>query len=165
MQRRKLTGEELKQLAPFEANMKTAVESDWTRGIGRHGIATMKAIRDSVLGKPQHVNTGCPSCVLSLVREVGRWYFSDKDSLVEEAHEVASVEAPAAPVEPVEAASEVPLEEAPEEASEAVLEVPVDEPVEEPIEEPVEVPHPEDTSKESPQVASEEKKRPARRKA
>lgn len=73
---KKLTGDQIAELKPYEENMRTAVKSDWTRGIGRHGIETMKRIRAEVTGNRAFVNTSCPVCVLSLVREVGRLYFA-----------------------------------------------------------------------------------------
>ena len=129
--RRKLTAAELKQLAPYESNMLTAVDSDWTRGIGRRGILLMKEIREAVTGRKQHVNGSCPSCVLNLVREVGRWYFADKPKPRKKATKEAPVEpseAPVestasvpveAPVEPVEAPVEASPEGSPEASSEA----------------------------------------------
>ena len=83
MSRRRLTPEELASLAPFEKNMETAIASDWTRGIGSRGVMLMAAIRDDVSGRHQRVNGSCPSCVLSLVREVGRWYFADREAAAE----------------------------------------------------------------------------------
>lgn len=111
--RRKLTAAELKQLAPYETNMQTAVESDWTRGIGRRGILLMKEIREAVTGRKQHVNGSCPSCVLNLVREVGRWYFADKAAKRKKAPKVAPKEAPAEPSEaPVEEPTTAPVKAA-----------------------------------------------------
>lgn len=81
MERKKLTPEQLALLAPYESNMRTAVRSDWTRGITSAGLSTMAAIREAVTGVRQSLNRSCPFCLLELVRTVGRWYFADKPAV------------------------------------------------------------------------------------
>ena len=81
-ERKKLTSEQLDALRPYEKNMETAIKSDWTRGIGTAGLRTMARIRKEASGGTTFVNMSCPVCVLELVRQVGRWYFEDKDAPV-----------------------------------------------------------------------------------
>ena len=79
--RKTITAQEYAALRPYEANMKTALASDWTRGLGRTGIQVMKEIRDAVVGRRIYVNASCPVCVIQLVREVGRLYFAYQEAV------------------------------------------------------------------------------------
>lgn len=82
--RRRLTREEVALLKPYEENMRTALDSDWTRGLGGDGVRAMKAVLESMTGKKHFVVQGCAGCVLRLARTVGRWYFEDVLALARE---------------------------------------------------------------------------------
>ena len=74
-----LTPAQMAAAAPYEANMATAVKSDWTRGLGRNGAKTLAQISKEVAGGSDYIDITCPGCVLNLVRRVGRWYFDTKE--------------------------------------------------------------------------------------
>ena len=80
-----LTPAQMAALAPYERNMKTAVESDWTRGLGSTGAKVLGRILREVAGGPSHVDLSCPDCVLRLCRRVGRWYFDTQEKEREKA--------------------------------------------------------------------------------
>ena len=103
-QPRRLTQSEFEALKPYEAHMKTALTSDWTRGLGRNGIKIMSEIRDAATGRRNFVNASCPVCVLKLVREVARMYNAYRDYIA--AHPVKPGK-PAKPSKPSKPAEEV----------------------------------------------------------
>lgn len=76
----KLTAKQRAALKPYEKNMRTAVKSDWTRGVSTTAVRLMESVRNEVTGKVEHVGP-CPNCILNLVRTVGKWYFADIEAL------------------------------------------------------------------------------------
>lgn len=74
-----LTAAQMAALAPYEENMRTAVKSDYTRGLGANGARLMGRILSEVTGGPSYVNLSCPVCVLNTARRVGKLYFDTLD--------------------------------------------------------------------------------------
>ena len=101
-QPRRLTQSEFEALKPYEAHMKTALTSDWTRGLGRNGIKIMSEIRDAATGRRNFVNASCPVCVLKLVREVARMYNAYRDYLAEHPVKPSKPGKPSKPSKPAE---------------------------------------------------------------
>lgn len=74
------TEEQMKELSVWEPNMRTAVRSNWARGIGSTAARRMNEIYNAATGAKGTVNASCAGCMLNLLRDVGRLYFAQKDA-------------------------------------------------------------------------------------
>ena len=75
-----LTPEEMQKIAPFECNMRTALNSYYARGIGTYGADVLNGILKA-RGLATVPNAGsCVSCSLKLLQIVGKMYFETKEA-------------------------------------------------------------------------------------
>lgn len=75
----KFTPEDMQALAQWEHNMRTAIQSNYLRNVGRAAVKTISDIRARQLGvKEVYVNDSCASCILDLLQRVGKDYFEQK---------------------------------------------------------------------------------------
>lgn len=88
------TRQQLDRLAPYEKNMRTAVLSDWSGGLGRRGIREMKAVWEEHTGRPYTLNESCSRCIMKLLKMVGSRYFQDIEEQAREqaAHDAEMIE-------------------------------------------------------------------------
>ena len=76
----KFTPEDMQTLAQWEHNMRTAIQSNYLRNVGRAAVKTISDIRARQLGvKEVYVNDSCASCILDLLQRVGKDYFEQKE--------------------------------------------------------------------------------------
>lgn len=83
----RLTEDQYRALAPFEQNMRTALHSNYARNPGRRATLDMQDIYNEVTGARLRVNVGCGTCILNLLKDVGRIYFADKEERAAKAQE------------------------------------------------------------------------------
>jgi len=77
--RNKFTPEQMQILSQWEQNMRTAIQSNYLRNVGRAAVKTISDIRARQLGvKEVYVNDSCASCILDLLQRVGKDYFEQK---------------------------------------------------------------------------------------
>ncbi len=74
------TEKQMKELSVWEPNMRTAVRSNWARGIGSTAARRMNEIYNAATGAKGTVNASCAGCMLNLLRDVGRLYFAQKEA-------------------------------------------------------------------------------------
>ena len=74
-----MTDEQFNALAPFEHNYETALKANYSRYPGRAAIDTMFAIFREITGSRLNINRSCSTCVLNLVKSVGKLYFEEKE--------------------------------------------------------------------------------------
>lgn len=74
-----LTEEEFKALEPYEKNMGTAVRASWASNPGSSALDLMQTVYGRVSGTAKKINKGCGTCILNLLKDVGRIYFADKE--------------------------------------------------------------------------------------
>ena len=75
-----LTAAEMEAAAPFECNMRTAIESNYGRSIGPAGVDTLTRILKAHGFPPVPGAGSCVACTLSLLQQVGRMYFATKNN-------------------------------------------------------------------------------------
>lgn len=75
------TKEQLDILAKYEDNFRTAINADWSRVVGRTGVATIWDIWVAATGTKIKTNPNCSHCVLMLLKDVGHLYFQDKEEM------------------------------------------------------------------------------------
>lgn len=83
--RNELNAEERGLLAPYEKQMKTAVEARWVSFIPQVGIDTMLSVWKSLTGSERVFRQGCGTCVLNLVVDLGTLYFKESEEKAAEA--------------------------------------------------------------------------------
>ena len=76
----KFTEEQMTFLAEFEDRMTTAVRSQWCRGLQSYQYEQIYALWREVSGTNIERNPNCASCVLTLLTDVGRAYFAQKEA-------------------------------------------------------------------------------------
>lgn len=86
---RKLTENEVAELAPFEERFRTAINADWARHPGVDGLKTIHTIYAKASGDISPVNANCSHCIVRLLKSAGRMYFEAKEAL---AHKVEVAE-------------------------------------------------------------------------
>ena len=74
-----LTEEEFKALEPYEKNMGTAVRASWASNPGSSALDLMQTVYGRVSGTAKKINKGCGTCILNLLKDIGRIYFADKE--------------------------------------------------------------------------------------
>ena len=74
-----LTEKEFKALEPYEKNMSTAIRAGWARNPGSSALDLMQTVYGRVSGTAMKINKGCGTCILNLLKDVGRIYFADKE--------------------------------------------------------------------------------------
>lgn len=79
------TKEQIEQLRPFEPNLKTIVQSHYTRCMTFQDVTKIRKIYEKATGKPYQLHYNCQSCVTALLTAVGVNYFSDKQKFEQEA--------------------------------------------------------------------------------
>ena len=137
--KKKFTEKQMAFLATQERDMRTAVESNWSRYPGQANIEQMRKIWEDLTGQTREIRLSCSSCILNLVRDMGVLYFAQKkeqeaDLAAAAAKAAKAAEEAAAAAKAAEEAAkaadagEAPEGEAPEPAAPAVepAEVPAD---------------------------------------
>lgn len=77
----KLTQEHIAALSEYERFFKTALEARWCSYPGQAALDKMRNIWAEVTGVTYPFRSGCSACILNLVRDIGRLYFAQKDSI------------------------------------------------------------------------------------
>jgi len=95
-----MTDEQFNALAPFEHNYETALKANYSRYPGRAAIDTMFAIFREITGSRININRSCSTCVLNLVKSVGKLYFEEKERRQKAEEEAAKVAAAKTEPEP-----------------------------------------------------------------
>ena len=93
----KYTNEQMEVLSHFEQNFSTAINADWSRAIGRTGAETLHNIWAQASGDNSPINVNCSTCVLRLLKDVGRLYFHQLEEYKATLHKVELSEQPAEP--------------------------------------------------------------------
>ena len=132
--KKKFTEKQMAFLATQERDMRTAVESNWSRYPGQANIEQMRKIWEELTGQTREIRLSCSSCILNLVRDMGVLYFAQKKEqeadLAAAAAKAAKAaeEAAAAAKAAEEAAKSADAGEAPEPAAPTVepIDVPAD---------------------------------------
>lgn len=110
--KKKFTEKQIAFLATQERDMRTAVESNWSRYPGQANIEQMRKIWEELTGQTREIRLSCSSCILNLVRDMGILYFAQKKE------QEADLAAAAAKAAKVADAGGAPEGEAPEGAPE-----------------------------------------------
>ena len=76
--KKKFTEKQMAFLATQERDMRTAVESNWSRYPGQANIEQMRKIWEELTGQTREIRLSCSSCILNLVRDMGILYFAQK---------------------------------------------------------------------------------------
>ena len=76
--KKKFTEKQMAFLATQERDMRTAVESNWSRYPGQANIEPMRKIWEELTGQTREIRLSCSSCILNLVRDMGILYFAQK---------------------------------------------------------------------------------------
>lgn len=71
------TKEQLKTLAAWEENFRTAVKAKWARNPGRTALRTIYDIYTSATGDRRRFSDNCSTCILNLLTDCGKLYFND----------------------------------------------------------------------------------------
>lgn len=74
------TREQLKELAQWEKQMRTAVDANYARGMSSRMAKRMHEILVAATGTNMVFNATCARCVTDLLRMVGVRYFADKEA-------------------------------------------------------------------------------------
>lgn len=72
------TDKTFEALAPFERHFNTAINGDWCSNPGRDALDLMHAELDRIDNRTTRMNYNCSTCVLTIVKRIGRLYFADK---------------------------------------------------------------------------------------
>lgn len=79
------TNKTFEALAPFERHFNTAINGDWCSNPGRDALDLMHAELDRLDNRTTRMNYNCSTCVLTIVKRIGRLYFADKAQRAAEA--------------------------------------------------------------------------------
>lgn len=92
-----MTDEQFQALAQYEDRFTTAINAKWCRYPGLAALQTMVSVYNSVTGQTLRLNSGCSRCVLHIVQDAGRLYFTEKArrEAVQAADEARASETPA----------------------------------------------------------------------
>ena len=71
------TKEQLKTLAAWEENFRTAVKAKWARNPGRTALRTIYDIYTAATGDRRRFSDNCSTCILNLLTDCGKLYFED----------------------------------------------------------------------------------------
>jgi len=72
------TDKTFEALAPYERHFNTAINGDWCSNPGRDALDLMHAELDRIDNRTTRMNYNCSTCVLTVVKRIGRLYFADK---------------------------------------------------------------------------------------
>lgn len=79
-----MTDEQFNTLAQFEPNFKTALECNYSRYPGQAGVDTLFRIWRELTNTRVNINRSCGSCILNLVKNVGKLWYQEKARREEE---------------------------------------------------------------------------------
>ena len=86
------TKEQMETLSSFEENFRTALQSNYTRGIGTSGYTTMHRILKEATGTNLPFRPSCYSCMFRLVSTTGKLYMDDKQEMIDAQNDAHAVE-------------------------------------------------------------------------
>ena len=66
------------KLRPFETNLRTALEQDYSRNLPTAALNMMEQVMCDEAGWTQKTNLSCSHCVLRLLKAVAKLYFEKK---------------------------------------------------------------------------------------
>lgn len=75
------TEEQIKTLAAWDENFRTAVNAQWARNPGTSGLKVIWTIFTQATGDKRRFNDDCNHCILSLLADCGKLYFKDLSEL------------------------------------------------------------------------------------
>ena len=90
------TKTQIETLSAWEDRFRTAVQADWCRNPGPDALHVIWEIYTSATGDQRRYNDNCSHCILSLMRDCGRIYFSDREEYARQ--DVGLSDQPAEPV-------------------------------------------------------------------
>lgn len=73
------TDKQMRSLAKYERELRTAYYSQWARGMAKEGLEEIHAIYGSATGSERRLNVNCATCILELLTDCGRLYFAQKE--------------------------------------------------------------------------------------
>ena len=79
-----MTDEQFNTLAQFEPNFKTALECNYSRYPGQAGVDTLFRIWRELTNSRVNINRSCGTCILNLVKNVGKLWYQEKARRVAE---------------------------------------------------------------------------------
>lgn len=100
----KFTEEQLNAMAPWEENMRIAVEAQWARNPGTQGLRVIWENFTKATGDKRRFNDNCNHCIFSLLVDCGKIYFQDKAELEARKAATKAVEVSQTPKEVVKKA-------------------------------------------------------------
>lgn len=78
-----LTDNEIDIILKCEDRLKTAVFADYARNLISSDLERLRQIYSKVIGSDYKLNGSCASCQLSFLKQMGRWWFENKESVLE----------------------------------------------------------------------------------
>lgn len=77
------TIDQIKELSKWEDAFRTAVKSDYARGVTPRNAEKIFEILKSATGTNMILNSSCSRCIKDLLKLVGTRYFADKQEMAE----------------------------------------------------------------------------------
>lgn len=77
------TIDQIKRLSKWEDAFRTAVKSDYARGVTPRNAEEIFEILKSATGTNMILNSSCSRCIKDLLKLVGTRYFADKQEMAE----------------------------------------------------------------------------------
>lgn len=74
-----LTDNEIDMILKFEDRLKTAVFADYARNVISSDLECLRQIYSKVIGSDYKLNGSCASCQLNFLKQMGRWWFENKE--------------------------------------------------------------------------------------
>lgn len=78
-----LTDNEIDIILKCEDRLKTAVFADYARNVISSDLERLRQIYSKVIGSDYKLNGSCASCQLSFLKQLGRWWFENKERVLE----------------------------------------------------------------------------------
>lgn len=78
-----LTDNEIDMILKFEDRLKTAVFADYARNVISNDLERLRQIYSKVIGSDYKLNGSCASCQLNFLKQMGRWWFENKERVLE----------------------------------------------------------------------------------
>lgn len=81
---KKMNEEQMQKLFPFEGHFGKAIRAKWAPYPGRDNLIMMNNIYTEVTGVSRHLSPSCDTCIVNLLRDLGKIYFERKAELEQE---------------------------------------------------------------------------------
>lgn len=90
-------------LSKFEDYFYTAVNAAWARNPGRYNLQVIHTIFCGATGDKRRLDANCQHCILNLLRDTGKLYFQDKETIAKAEENTKEVKAEDLPAKKVRA--------------------------------------------------------------